>query len=57
MNDEYSWFWTVKPTGTRSETPEIWGAELVANEDLARVAAEAAMRKADEAYGHPFRDA
>lgn len=45
------WWWMVKPTGRRSEFPEVYDCGLVDTEESARLAAEASLIKADAAYG------
>jgi hypothetical protein len=51
------WFWMVKPTGTRSEFPEVYNCGMADCETEARKRAENFMREADAAYGHPFKNA
>lgn len=50
------WFWSVKPSGKRSEFPEIFDCGTIPTEYVAKRCAEASMKKADESYGKPFQE-
>jgi hypothetical protein len=54
--ERFVWSWTVKPGGTRSETPEVYSSGTAKTPLIARREAEEALLKADESYGHPFRE-
>jgi hypothetical protein len=44
------WAWWVRPTGDRSEWPELFDSGSRPAKQTARLAAEGAMRKADSRY-------
>jgi len=52
LNPEGEWWWMVRPTGERSETPELYDAGSNRTAHAAKVAAEKAVRQADKEYQH-----
>jgi len=47
--EDGAWFWAVRPTGSRSESPELFDAGI-ACKSVAKRKAASALKRADRAY-------